>query len=181
MAIVFTEHRSKNESIIKLNPMAAITWKNRIRNFISNQIPKLTMVNSKIISHRPRVTRKLRISFTLFLFWKDKYAEVPERKTNTGAHRCVIHLVKKRMGVVVERSSGFCVMECTCIRSRIWSSAMMIITSPRAKSIEVIRFNRKFLINFLLKLVIWNGSGKDNMTNGYMSKRMVLYHGQNTY
>ncbi len=67
-AIVFTELFKKKESIIKLKPIAAMTWKNRMRNWMSNQIPKLTTVHSKIMSHIPRVTRKRRICGISFLF-----------------------------------------------------------------------------------------------------------------
>ena len=34
------------------------------------------------------------------------YADVPARKTNVGAHRCVIHRVANNHGVVFLRSSG---------------------------------------------------------------------------
>jgi hypothetical protein len=36
--------------------------------------------------------------------------EVPERKTNTGAQKCVIHRVKYNSGVVVARLSGLSVL-----------------------------------------------------------------------
>jgi hypothetical protein len=44
------------------------------------------------------------------------------------------------MGAVVAMSVGLCAMASTWIRSRTWSNAMMIMTTPLVKSILSIRF-----------------------------------------
>jgi hypothetical protein len=42
----------------------------------------------------------------LGIFKLIRYADVPARNKNTGAQKCVIHRVKKRIGVVVFKSRG---------------------------------------------------------------------------
>ncbi len=90
---------------------------------------------STTISHRPRVQRK-RESWALVRPGRasQRRALVPASSTNTGAQRCVIHRVKKSSGVVVVRSVGCCDIAATWKKSRVWSSAMMIMTSPRSVS-----------------------------------------------
>jgi hypothetical protein len=58
------------------------------------------MVISSMISQMPRFNRNIDRSF-LVLLVPVKKIEVPARKTNTGAQKWVINLVKKSMGVVV--------------------------------------------------------------------------------
>ncbi len=72
---------------------------------MSNVMPSVMINISTSISHNPRVRRKADNSF--FDFLNDcKKAEVPERKTNVGAHRCVIQRVANNAGVVVCRLRG---------------------------------------------------------------------------
>ena len=63
-----------------------------------------------MINQNPRLIRN---TLNSFLFFRSpiKYADTPERSKNVGAQKCVIHLVKKSIGVVVVRSVGLCVIE----------------------------------------------------------------------
>lgn len=72
-----------------------------------------------MISQIPLDKRNFLAAATSFLFLKERYADTPAKKTKVGAQKCVIHLVKKRMGVVVVISVGLCVSELTCIISRV--------------------------------------------------------------
>src|SRR5580658_8316820 len=66
--------------------------------------------------------------------------EVPARKTKAGAQKWVIQRVKKSRGVVTVRSVGWWVRDQLSRKSRVWSSAMMTMTRPRAISMEGMRF-----------------------------------------
>src|SRR5580704_11311066 len=66
--------------------------------------------------------------------------EVPARKTKAGAQKWVIQRVKKSPGVVTARLAGELVRDQLSRKSRVWSSAMMTMTRPRAISIEAMRF-----------------------------------------
>ena len=115
---------------------------------------KLIKVSSKIINHNPRLNKKF-LLVTMFAFLlNESQAETPDRKTNVGAHKWVIQRVKKRNGVVVARSVGLWVIEFTCIRSRVWSSAIMIIASPLVISILWILFILYMLLNYFVNNVI---------------------------
>ena len=52
------------------------------------------MISSTNTSQKPLVIRK-HLSLILFFFCPIKNTEVPARKTNVGAQKWVIHLVKK--------------------------------------------------------------------------------------
>lgn len=56
--IVFGRRVKQRLSIKKPNPIAAITCHINVRNCISNQIPKPTIVNSKISSQIPLLNKK---------------------------------------------------------------------------------------------------------------------------
>jgi hypothetical protein len=63
------------------------------------------MVSSININQRPLVIKKILSSF--FDFRADcKYADTPDKKTNSGAQKCVIHRVKKSTPVVEFIFSG---------------------------------------------------------------------------
>src|SRR5580704_807960 len=66
--------------------------------------------------------------------------EVPARKTKAGAQKWVIQRVKKSPGVVTARLVGALVRDQLSRKSRVWSSAMMTMTTPRAISMEAMRF-----------------------------------------
>jgi hypothetical protein len=74
---------------------------------ISKVQPNLTITNSTSISHIPLVNKNHDTFLILFLRAPYRKAEVPAKKTNIGAQKWVIHLVKKRNGVVVCKSVGF--------------------------------------------------------------------------
>ena len=61
-------------------------------------------------------------------------ALVPARNTNTGAQKCVIHLVKKNATDVCVGSSGANAV--MAMKALTWSSAIMIITRPRSRSTD---------------------------------------------
>ena len=104
--------------IIKPVPMAAITSKMKMEKRMSNQMEKLTSVNSSINNHTPRDQRNRCLVRTSVLVNVMK-TEAPERKTKVGAHKCVTHRVKKSAGVVVVKSVGDCVRAVTCMKSRV--------------------------------------------------------------
>ncbi len=80
------------------------------------------------------------------LFLMESAAEAPDRKTKDGAQECVIQRVKKNNGVVAARSVGLWVWDQAWRKSRLWSSAMMTMTRPRAISME----GRRFILGELL-------------------------------
>ena len=125
---------NNRDKTINPTPKAPITSKMKRWKPASKNIPKFTTVNSSSSNQMPRFIRNFLVSTIFLSFWNERKAEVPARKTKMGAHKCVIQRVKKRMGVVVDRLVGLSAMESTWIRSRTWSSAMMIITSPLVKS-----------------------------------------------
>src|SRR5205823_504531 len=63
-------------------------------------------------------------------------AAAPAANMNTGAQKCVTHRVKKSAGVVRARSVGENDMAPRLIKSRMWSSAIRIMTAPRSASSE---------------------------------------------
>jgi len=88
-----------------LTAVAQITCKTTtLYNGLNVKI-KLITKNSTNINHTPRFIKKKLSSFFVFLT-PYKYAEVPARKTKTGAQKWVIHLVKNNWGVVVARFVG---------------------------------------------------------------------------
>jgi hypothetical protein len=73
--------------------MAQITSRAMKEKSISKVSKRLTMVTSASISQRPLVIKNMLSSF--FDLRADcRKADVPDKKTNTGAQKCVIHLVK---------------------------------------------------------------------------------------
>src|SRR3954468_24519399 len=73
---------------------------------------------------------------------------VPARKTNVGAQKCVIQRVKKSAVVVLDKSVGLKRNASALTYSRVWSSNMITITSPRRRSTELIR-DRAVLSSFI--------------------------------
>jgi hypothetical protein len=57
------------------------------------------------INHNPLLIRNMLSSFFV-LRRLCRYIDVPERKTKTGAQKCVIHRVKNNVGDVVARFNG---------------------------------------------------------------------------
>lgn len=106
-------------------------------NVISNVQAKVTMTASTKISHKPRVKRNHATCF-LLVWTPYKNADVPARKTNTGAQKCVIQRVKKSNGVVVARFVGSAYQVPSPKYMRTWSSAMITITTPRRRSMDKI-------------------------------------------
>ena len=53
---------------------------------------------------------------------------------------CVTQRVKNKIAFVRVKSSGWNTIALACTNSRVWSSAMMIITMPRKASIDVSRY-----------------------------------------
>ena len=98
---------------------------------------KLITAKSTAISQRPLCTRK-RLSCFLERRVPARLAEIPLRKTNNGAQKCVIHRVRNRTGVVVARSVGLGLKAWK--KSRVWSSAMISMISPRRISIDSTRY-----------------------------------------
>src|SRR5688572_6552760 len=72
---------------------------------ISPNTPNVITVISINTNQRPRVIKKPLSSFFVFLLLCN-HAETPERKTKVGAQKCVTHLVKYNIGVVVAGLSG---------------------------------------------------------------------------
>ena len=105
----------------------------------SNEMSTRMIVSSSTISQMPRLTRKLVISPGVTPRARRRYAPVPARKKNTGAQKCVIHRVKKSATDVFVRSVGSNWNCAALTKSRVWSSIMMTITSPRSRSIESMR------------------------------------------
>ena len=148
-AIVAGDNFSSILRMINPKPIVAITSKITLWNPGSKYNPKFTNVNSRRINQSPRLIKNFLVS-TMLVFLRARYTDVPARKTKMGAHKYVIQRVKKSKGVVVSRLVGFCVMDCECIISRTWSSAIMIITRPRVKSMLLILLN-VVLLFILLK------------------------------
>ena len=66
---------------------------------------KFKIVNSNTMSQSARFRRKVVSSIFPFLV-PTKKAEVPARKTNTGAQKCVTHRVANNKALVFVRSTG---------------------------------------------------------------------------
>jgi len=84
--VVFTGTFNIRLSIRNPNPIAAITSKIKVWKPRSKKIPKFTKVNSSNMSQSPRFARNSLLSDGV-LFLLERYADVPARKTNMGAHR----------------------------------------------------------------------------------------------
>src|SRR5829696_2398153 len=88
-----------------LMPMAQMVCRAVIPKCISKEKEKFTRVISIRISQKPLLIRNKLNSFLLFRrLWNQ--ADVPARKTKTGAQKCVIHRVKNNIGVVVAIFKG---------------------------------------------------------------------------
>lgn len=87
IAIILGLIFSKKANVIKPKPIAESTSKRNTLKWISNHKPKLTSVKSKMINHIPLENKNLLLSAMFFLFLNEIKAEVPDRKTNVGAHR----------------------------------------------------------------------------------------------
>src|SRR6185503_1052913 len=105
---------------------------------VSNVQAKLMMVNSATMSQMPRVNKYHESWLILVLFDPYRNAEVPVRKTKTGAQKCVIQRVKNSRGVVVERFVGSEYQVPKAKYMRTCYRAIMIITTPRSKSMDAI-------------------------------------------
>src|SRR5215203_1191743 len=123
--------------IIMLIPMAHITCSITMCCKGSNLHAKEIIVTSSKTSQRPLVNKKKLSSLFVFLC-PDKKAEIPERNKNVGAQKWVIHLVKNKKGVVVARLVGSSIIASAWKKSRTWSNAIITITNPLKKSIDVI-------------------------------------------
>ena len=100
-------------------------------------MPVEMMTTSMNNSHKPRVSRNFPSSAGV-LRATMRPALVPARNTNTGAQKWVIQRVKYRPN----DTSGVFTGSWTAPamkKSRTWSSAMMMITSPRSMSMDVSR------------------------------------------
>ena len=85
-------------------PIAQITCRSITVNvaFQSSDITKICTS----IRKNPLEKRKNATSFFVLPLLPYKKILVPERNTNTGAQKWVIHLVKNKIGVVLEKSRG---------------------------------------------------------------------------
>src|SRR3982074_3177382 len=93
-------------------------------------------VTSRITSHRPRVTRKIERSRRGLPRCHQRKAPSPAVNMKTGAQKCVTQRVMNNVGVVVARLVGDDDIAARWMKSRTWSSAMMIMIRPRTASIE---------------------------------------------
>jgi hypothetical protein len=109
----------RNDNTMNPNPIAAITSNINILKCMSNHNAKFITENSSMISQIPLVIKNLLLPAMSFLFFMEIKAEVPERKTKTGAQKWVIHRVRKSNVVVVDRFKGSWVRESMCIKSRV--------------------------------------------------------------
>ena len=73
---------------------------------ISNVHLNVTIMISAKTSQSPRVKRNHAVSLMFSFFEPRRKADVPARKRNTGAQKCVIQRVKNSSGVVEARSVG---------------------------------------------------------------------------
>src|SRR5580658_7678665 len=94
---------------------------------------KRTTVTSRKISHKPRVNRK-RESAARDLLRRASDAPVPTSRKKTGAQKWVIQRVRKSPALACARLVGLISREPR--KSRVWSSAIRIITIPRSKSTD---------------------------------------------
>src|SRR5215204_3765599 len=91
--------------MIILQPIAQITCRMKKSYDGLKVIASVTIAISTTSSHNPLLIRNA-LNSLLDLVCPLIYAEIPDRKRNTGAQKCVIHLVKKSAGVVVARLVG---------------------------------------------------------------------------
>src|SRR5215216_4086212 len=94
-------------------------------NVMSNVHPNVIRISSTMTNHMPRVSRYRAVCLGFRFFIPYKKEDVPARKTNTGAQKCVIQRVKKSRGVVVERFVGSTYQIPYPKYMRVWSNAMM--------------------------------------------------------
>ena len=134
------DSRESKDSRIIPAPIVPITSKISTRNRGSKENPKFMIVNSTAIRIRPRRRSQLRVERGLVERASWMAMDVPARKTKAGAQKWVIHRVKKSKGVVTARLVGELVLDQVSRKSRVWSSAMMTMTRPRAISMEAMRF-----------------------------------------
>ena len=78
---------------IILIPSDQITAKSKFLNRISNYQAKVIIVSSINTNQSPRFNKKSDNSFFVFLLPTRK-AEMPAKKLNAGAQKCVTHLVR---------------------------------------------------------------------------------------
>ena len=108
---------SKKDKMIIPTPMAQITINISSLNCTSNQIAKLMKRSSAKMSHNPLLRRKFFMLVEVPDCCTERYTDTPDRNTNVGAHKCVIHLAKNTPVVVVDRSVGLWVIDEMCNRS----------------------------------------------------------------
>jgi len=92
-------------STIILAPNAQSTSKRMKGNSKLKLNKKLETINSRKINQRPRVSKKIDSAFFPFRNPTRK-ADVPDRNINTGAQKLVIHLVRNKAALALERSLG---------------------------------------------------------------------------
>jgi hypothetical protein len=97
---------------------------------------RLIIARSENMSQAPLFSKKVVIS-PVVLRCSARHADTPLKKTKVGAQKCVIQRVKNRITVVRCTSSGG--GPARCKKSRVWSSVMIIMISPRTISIDCIR------------------------------------------
>jgi len=85
--IVFKDDLSNSERMMNPKPMAPITSKMSVWNPASKNNAKFTALNSRSTIQSPRLRRNFLLSDRLPLLLNDRYADVPARKTNMGAHK----------------------------------------------------------------------------------------------
>ena len=88
----------RNDNTIKLSPIAEITSINSKRKWMSNHRAKFINVRSSITSQIPLLSKNFLLSRIFPVLLKEINADIPERNTNAGAQRCVIHRVKNNRG-----------------------------------------------------------------------------------
>src|SRR5688500_15680852 len=95
--------------------------------------------SSKTISQSPRFAKNAETSPVVRPRLCHKYADTPASNMNVGAQRCVIQRVKNKAGQERVKSSGEKTIAAEWKNSRVWSSAMITITSPRTMSTDAVR------------------------------------------
>jgi hypothetical protein len=95
---------------------------------------KVSTAICRKINQSPRVMRKIASSLLVLPCEPARNAPVPARKTKTGAQKCVIQRVRNRATEVLFRSVGL--KWALVKKARVWSKAMITMTSPRNTSTE---------------------------------------------
>ena len=125
--------------------MDGVWWGIYLKYFIDS-LTTISPDYSFYSNHTPLVNKNHETFLTLFLRVPYKKAEVPAKNTNTGAQKCVIHLVKNNNGVVAFKSVGLEKNEPKPKYVRAGSRAMITITMPLRRSIDSILYWIEFLI-----------------------------------